>query len=154
MLAKIKNFLTQPEILVITLSVCITLGISSLIGIGSSLIIGSFWGPFFLSFGLQFVLFFIINTILQKRDALAEAKIVTEQLNTLSKYYIKLSCAYCSKPNSTPIVLNQENRFKCEYCQQVNGVKMQFFSTQITVPIEKVLIPTETETITEFKVTR
>jgi len=155
MLLKIKSNLLRPEIFVILLSTIITTAISALIGLGGSLMIGSFWGPFFLGFGLQFVLFFIVNTILQKRDALAEAQVSTEQLEALSKYFIKLSCSYCGKPNSFPIVLNEENRFKCEYCQQVNGVKMQFFSTQITTPIEKVLIPSDTnETVAEFKVTR
>jgi transposase-like protein len=101
-------------------------------------------------------LFFVINTILQKRDTLTEIKLANEQLEALSKHLIKLTCSYCSKPNTLSITLNRENRFKCEFCQQVNGVKMQFFATQITTPIEKVLIPSSdtNDTIAEFKTSR
>jgi hypothetical protein len=141
MFSKIKNFIASPEIVVILLSLCFTLIVSGIIGMGGNILFNNFWGTFFIAFGCQFVLFFVLNTILQKKDEETEAKITTDQLNALSKYVIKLTCAYCSNSNSVPIVLNNENKYKCESCQQVNGVKMQFFSTQITVPLEKVVLP-------------
>ena len=141
MFTKIKNIIASPELVVILLSLCFTVVVSGIIAVGGNILFSNFWGTFFIAFGCQFVLFFVLNTVLQKKDEATEAKIATDQLNALSKYVIKLSCAYCSNSNSVPIVLNNENRYKCENCQQVNGVKMQFFSTQITVPLEKVVIP-------------
>jgi len=58
----------------------------------------------------------------------------------MSKYTIQVQCAYCKQNNITPIVLNKENKFACESCKQVNGIKMQFFTTQITTMIEKMEI--------------
>ena len=55
----------------------------------------------------------------------------------MSKYNIQVQCAYCKQNNITPIVLNKENKFACERCKQVNGIKMQFFTTQITTMLEK-----------------
>jgi hypothetical protein len=154
MFEKIKIKLTTPETLIAILSLCITGCISAIVGTGCKLMFGVFLGPFIIAFGVQFVLFFVVNTILQKRDTLTEIKLANEQLEALSKHLIKLTCSYCSKPNTLSITLNRENRFKCEFCQQMNGVKMQFFATQITTPIEKVLIPTSNETTVEYKTTR
>jgi transcription elongation factor Elf1 len=57
-------------------------------------------------------------------------------LDGLSKFTIGVQCAYCKQSNNVPITLNKENRFPCTSCNQVNGIKMQFFTTQLTTPIE------------------
>jgi transposase-like protein len=85
----------------------------------------------------------VVNTFLARKDAIVSSKLFTEQLEALSKFSINLTCSYCKTPAVVPIRLDQENRFKCEQCNQVNGVKMQFISTQITVPLEKVMFPVE-----------
>lgn len=143
MFKKIKQYLGTPEIAVIGLSILITVIISCVLGTAGYLFLRNFWGTFLLSLGVQFVVFFIVNTFLQRKDELETAKIVNDQLETLSKYIVRLTCSYCSKPNNVPIILNRENRFKCEFCQQTNGVKMQFFSTQITTPLEKITLSSE-----------
>lgn len=151
-LNNIKDFFNKSETIVLLLSVLITGAISSIIGLGGYIIANNFWGVFFVSFGLQFVLFAVINTFLQRKDTIEATKIVNEQLDILSKFTIRLSCAYCKQKNDVPITLNRENRFKCSYCNQVNSVKMQFFSTQITTPLNKVVLPAGDESI-EFKTT-
>lgn len=143
MIKKIKNWFKTPEVLVITLSIVFTGVVSALIGAGGTLLSLNFWGTFFVAFGIQVVIFFIVNTVLQKKDEEINTKLINEQLNALSKYIIRLTCSYCGKPGNVPVVLNRENRFKCEFCQQTNGVKMQFFSTQITTPLEKITVPVE-----------
>lgn len=143
MIQKLKNWLKTPEVLVIVLSTSFTGVVSALIGAGGTLLSFNFWGTFFVAFGVQVVIFFIVNTVLQKKDEETTTKLLNEQLNALSKYIIRLTCSYCSKPCNVPIVLNRENRFKCEFCQQTNGVKMQFFSTQLTTPLEKITVPVE-----------
>jgi len=145
-----KKIFNKPEIIVVLASLLFTLLVSSAFGIGGMLIVNKFWGFFLISFVLQFVIFAIVNTFLRRKDFIETTKLVNEQLEATSKHLINLSCSYCQTPNTFPIVLNQENRFKCESCNQVNGVKMQFFSTQITTPLNKVMIPTGDDEV-EFK---
>lgn len=133
----------KPEFLIVGLSLLITFLISLSIGIGGLLIVNQFWGFFVLSFVLQFVIFAIVNTFLIHKDQTEGTLLINQQLEAVSKHTIGLSCAYCQISNLVPITLNKENRFKCESCNQVNGIKMQFFATQITTPLKKIIFPLE-----------
>lgn len=135
------SFLKKPEFLVVTFSLLFTLLVSTLCGLGGFFILNKFWGFFLISLVLQFVVFAIVNTFLRRKEFIETTKLINEQLEAVSKYVINLSCAYCQASNQTPIILNQENRFKCSSCNQINGVKMQFLSTQITTPLKKIMIP-------------
>jgi len=137
MFNKLKNFINRPEMFILSLSFGITILISFLIAIGVYMFKGIFWSPFFIVTGFQFLFFIVTNTILQNRDANKIAELEIQALDKLSKFTIAIQCAYCKVPNTVPINLNQENRFTCTSCNQVNGIKMQFFTTQITSPIEK-----------------
>jgi len=141
----IKNIFNKPETVIIVLSFLLTLLVSSVFGLGTYFIWGNFLGGLFLGFGLQLIGFAVFNSILLRKDAITATKLLNEQLETISKYSLKLQCSYCKKPNITPIRLDQENRFVCEFCKQVNGIKMQFLTTQITTPLEKVLLPVGVE---------
>lgn len=142
--------LNSPAVLIVVLSLLFTSAVSAVVGLGGYLLTGTFWGFFALTFGVQFVVFAVINTLLQRKDTLEGAKVLNEQLEALSKFTIQLACAYCKQPNAVPITLNQENRFQCGSCNQVNAVKMQFFAAQITTPLQKVVLPAGEESI-EFK---
>lgn len=145
------KFFKNPEFLIIGTSLFFTTLVSGLAGLAGVLITGKFLGFFLIAFVLQFIIFAIVNTFLQRKDFIETTKVINEQLEASSRYLINLSCSYCQISNTVPIILNQENRFKCESCAQINGVKMQFFSTQITTPLKKVMIPVGDEEI-EFKV--
>lgn len=142
-----KNIFNKPEILVIGISLSFSSLVSSVFGLAGWLVIGKFWGFFLMALALQFVIFAVINTFLRRKDFIETTKLINEQLEATSKHLINLSCAYCQIANTVPIVLNEENRFKCESCNQINGVKMQFFSTQITTPLKKVMIPVGDEEV-------
>ena len=142
--------LNNPAVLIVSLSLAFTAVVSAVVGLGGYLLVGTFWGFFALAFGVQFVLFAVINTYLQRKDTLEGAKVLNEQLEVLSKFTIQLACAYCKQANAIPITLNQENRFHCGSCNQVNAVKMQFFAAQVTTPLNKVVLPVGDESI-EFK---
>ena len=142
-----KNILNKPEVVVITISTLFSSLVSSVFGLAGWLVIGKFWGFFLMALSLQFVVFAIINTFLRRKDFIETTKLINEQLEATSKHLINLSCSYCQISNTMPIVLNEENRFKCESCNQVNGIKMQFFSTQITTPLRKVMIPVGDEEV-------
>lgn len=145
--------LNTPIFITIGLSLLFTVVVSGVVGVGGFLLSGNFWGWFILAFGVQFVAFAIINTLLQRKDTIEGAKIVNEQLEALSKFTIQLVCAYCKQKNAVPITLNQENRFQCGSCNQINAVKMQFFAAQITTPLNKVLLPVGENESIEFKTT-
>jgi len=146
---KLKQ-LNSPALIIVSLSLLFTAVVAAVVGLGGYLLIGSFWGFFALAFGVQFIAFAIVNTYLQRKDTIEGAKIVNEQLEALSKFTIQLACAYCKQPNMTPVTLNQENRFQCGSCNQVNAIKMQFFAAQVTTPLQKVVLPVGDESI-EFK---
>jgi hypothetical protein len=150
---QLKIFLKKPEFLIVGFSLLITSLVSVIVGLGGYFIAGSFLGWFVVAFGIQFILFAIINTFLQRKDQLDVNKVLNEQLEALSKISVQLACSYCKTSNIIPITLNQENRFQCQSCNQVNGIKMQFFSTQLTTPLNKVLIPTGDNESIEFKTT-
>ena len=139
--------------LVIGISVGLTCLISTLFGFAGSTIIGTFWGWFWVTFLIQFVGFIVFNSYLIQRDSLQQQQVELEALDKLSKFTIKLTCAYCQQYNTTPVQLNQKNTFKCESCNQVNGISMQFMATTLTSPIESVKIPIENSGSIEFKVT-
>jgi hypothetical protein len=143
--------LNNPAIVIVILSLLFTTVVASVVGLGGYLLVGYFWGWFALAIGIQFIAFAIINTVLQRKDTIEGAKIVNEQLEALSKFTIQLACAYCKQTNATPITLNQENRFKCGSCNQINAVKMQFFAAQITTPLNKVVMPVGDSDSIEFK---
>lgn len=145
------KLLKTPELLIVSLSLLFTCTVSSVVGLGGFLLGGYFWGWFAMAFGIQFILFAVVNTFLQRKDVLEGAKVLNEQLEALSKFTVQLTCAYCKQPNATPITLNQENRFQCGSCNQINAVKMQFFAAQITTPLQKVLMPVEGNESIEFK---
>jgi hypothetical protein len=137
----LKNLFNRPELKVIAISLLVTTAVSALLGTSWFLFTKNFWSGFIGGYCIQFIIFAVVNTFLARKDAIVSSKLFTEQLEALSKFSINLTCSYCKTPTVVPIRLDQENRFKCEQCNQVNGVKMQFISTQITVPLEKVMFP-------------
>jgi hypothetical protein len=145
--------LNSPALVIVGLSLGFTAVVSGVVGLGGYLISGNFLGWFILAFGIQFVLFAVINTFLQRKDTIEGAKIVNKQLEALAKFTVQLTCAYCKQANAVPITLNQENRFQCGSCNQVNAVKMQFFAAQITTPLQKVVMPIGENESVEFKTT-
>lgn len=140
------------EITILVISLAITCFVSALFGFAGSSIIGTFWGWFWISLLIQFIGFVSYNSYLIQRDNAIFQQTELEALDKLSKFTVKISCAYCQQANIIPIQLNQRNTFKCESCNQVNGVSMQFMATTITTPLETVKIPGETSNSIEFKV--
>lgn len=144
--------MTKFTFLLLGISLGITCLVSTLFGLAGSSIIGTFWGWFWISLLVQFIVFGIANSYFIQRDNITIQQQEIDALDKLSKFTVKLSCAYCQQANVVPIQLNQRNTFKCESCNQVNGVSMQFMATTLTTPIESVKIPVENSNTIEFKV--
>ena len=137
---------------VLGISIAITCLVSTLFGFAGSTIIGTFWGWFWVSLLVQFIGFVTVNSFLIQRDNAMVQQVEVEAMDKLSKFTIQLTCAYCQQSNVTPIQLNQRNTFKCESCNQVNGISMQFMATTLTTPIQSVKMPVENSGSIEFKV--
>lgn len=137
---------------VLGISIGITCLVSTLFGFAGSSIIGTFWGWFWISLLIQFIGFVAINSFLIQRDNALNQQTEMKTLDALSKFTVKLTCAYCQQANIALIQLNQRNTFKCESCNQVNGISMQFMATTLTSPIESVKIPIENSGSVEFKI--
>ena len=142
------------ELIVLSVSILITTLISALFGLAGSSLTGGFWSWFWVSFLVQTILFIVVNSFLIQKDKTANNELTIQTFEQLSKISIKLVCSYCQQPNSVPVQLDQKNTFKCESCNQTNGVTMQFLATPITTPIDSVKIPIEGSEPVEFKVVR
>lgn len=142
----------KPEIVIIALSLLGTSIISALLALAASTLIGSFWSWFVITFVLQIIGFSVWNSLLiqKQNNFLRETELA--ELEQLSKFSIKISCAYCSQPNDCQIQLNQKNTFKCQSCNQVNGIYMQFTATTLTTPIEGVTLPLPDSDRAEIKI--
>ena len=140
------------ELIVLAISLGITCFVSALFGFAGSTIIGTFWAWFCISLLVQFIGFVSYNSFLIQRDNALVQQVEIEGMDKLSKFTIQLICAYCQQSNVTPIQLNQRNTFKCESCNQVNGISMQFMATTLTTPIQSVKMPVENSGSIEFKV--
>jgi hypothetical protein len=143
MFNKIKAIYNRPELRIISISLVITTCVSTVLGASWYLFSKHFWSGFLAGYCIQFIIFAIVNTFLARKDNIISAELYNKQLEALAKFTISLSCAYCKQQAVVPIRLDQENRFKCDHCGQVNGVKMQFISTQVTTPLERVMFPVE-----------
>lgn len=143
----------KQAFIIIGISLGLTVLFSTLFGFAGSAIIGTFWGWFWVAMLVQIIGFVAINSYLLQRDNIQLQQAEVEALEQLSKFTIKVSCAYCQQYNTTPVQLNQRNTFKCESCNQVNGISMQFMATTLTSPIESVKIPIENSGTVEFKIT-
>jgi hypothetical protein len=130
-----KQFFNNFEATILAVSLGVTLAISTIFGFAGSSIIGTFWSWFWISNLLQFILFFIINSVLSQRERNIERALEIESLNQLAKFSVRLSCAYCQQQNDAFIQLNQKNMFKCVSCNQTNGIFMQFTATTLTTPL-------------------
>lgn len=140
------------NLIVLTSSLALTSLISALFGFAGRTIIGTFWGWFWVTFLVQFIGFIAYNSFLIQKDNIALQQAEVEALEQFSKFAVKISCGYCQQPAMIPIQLNKRNTFKCESCNQVNGVSMQFMATTLTTPIESIKIPVSTNESIEFKV--
>jgi hypothetical protein len=126
---------------VLILSILCTSIVSTLFGFAGSSIIGTFWGWFWVSLLVQFIGFIAYNSYLIQKDDIALQQTEIQALEQLSKFVIRMNCAYCNQQANVPIQLNRKNTFKCESCNQVSGVSMQFIATTITTPIPSATLP-------------
>ena len=120
---------------VILRSVGITLLISTVCGIGTRLLFKSFFGGFLIAGAFQYIGGYIWSVLLERRDRKFAETLINSATET--PVPIELSCAYCNTVNHVPLLLSQDNVFKCVSCNQPNNVYIQFTTVRVTQPLTK-----------------
>lgn len=145
----------KTNLTILSVSIVLTSLLSCLCAVFGTMIVGTFWGWFWVTFLVQLVGFIAWNSYLLQKERALQFSMELQELETMSKFVVRLSCAYCNQQHDVPIRLNVKNAFKCTNCTQTNGVHMQFSATQVTTPIEsvKIPLPDEQESIS-FRVSR
>ena len=142
----------QLEYIILVASLIGTVVVSVIFGLAGSAIVGTFWAWFWISLLVQMIGFAVWNSFLIQREGAVQQQLEIQALEQLSRFVVPLLCAYCKQSNNVPIQLNRKNTFKCESCNQVNGVYMQFTATTMSTPIESVRLPIENTESIEFKI--
>jgi hypothetical protein len=109
--------------------------ISSSAGYGTYLLFGSFWGGFIITSIVQIIGGYLHNTYLERKDKMF-IETLQSQVNE-TPISCELSCAYCNTQNRVPLILSQDNVFKCKHCNQTNKVYIQFSTVRLTSPLVK-----------------
>lgn len=128
-------------------SILFSLGITAVIASALGLVLSfasgiNFWLGFAGTFLVQIIFFYALNTYLEQvsanratRDA---ARIQANAIEaTLGSQSINLDCAYCNVNNIVPVILAEENVFKCVACNQDNAVMMKFYAARVTNPLAR-----------------
>jgi len=133
------KFFKSPYLHLALYSLTLTGAVSSLITVALSPWCSNYITVFCTCTAMQFIIFFIVNTVLQRRDAVL---LLQNQIETSNKDVLidaKLNCAYCNQvTEKIPISFTRDNRFTCDYCKLNNGVKIQILSTQLITPVENI----------------
>jgi hypothetical protein len=131
------KLITHPYTIISAVSIALTSFVSAIVAFAVHPWFPHFKEIFLLTTASQFILFFILNTILQRRD---EAQYIQTVLENKKDLIIaaKSSCAYCKQTNDVSINFEQDNNFRCEYCGLDNSLKIQIIAAQIVKPVENV----------------
>ena len=97
-----------------------------------------FWKTFFLIFTLHFFLFGVFNyftgIIINYKMRLVE----NEQLRLLENQSVTVNCAKCGEPTAVPILLGEDNLYKCDRCGATNTVIISAEAALTTTPVETI----------------
>jgi len=100
-------------------SVSITLAVSLAIAGAFLLINFNFWATFFVATLTQFVLFFIIGSVIEFFNELKMKEINLLKLSELSKQGLEVECPCFKKVKEfVPINLNGPSTYKCTECKK------------------------------------
>lgn len=116
-------------------SLAITLAISgTCASVGWSLDY-NFWKIFALITAIQFVGFWIFNTIIQHIKQVKMTQLENERIAEYTKQSITAECAYCKTPNLIPLRVDSDNDFDCTNCNKPNAIYIGITVTQKTNPM-------------------
>ena len=131
------KLITHPYVVITSFSIALTTLVSAMVAFALKPWYPYFKEIFLITSALQVILFFILNTLLQRRDDAKFLQTVLENKKDLT-IATQVACAYCKQINDVAINFEQDNTFKCDYCNLDNSIKIQIISAQIVKPVENV----------------
>jgi len=119
-------------------SVLTTIAVSSGIALILLPLVNNFWAVFAVAAITQFVVFYIVGSVI---DFLAEIKlkqIEAFKLAEYSKQGIEVECPCHRKIREfVPVTLNQKNSYKCNECGKNNSILIHAETAYLTEPISQ-----------------
>ena len=113
-----------------------------LTGVIASIVGATFWSldegflkPFVLTIILQFIGFWMFNTITQRIFQVKEKRLDNERIAEFSKQGVEVECAYCKTTNLVPVRFDIDNDFACVNCDKPNAIYIGVTVTQKTTPL-------------------
>lgn len=90
---------------------------------------------FILLTSIQFVGFWILNTVTGHFRQIKMTRLENERIAEYTKQSIQAECAYCKTLNLIPLRMDLDNDFNCTNCNKPNAVYIGVTVTQKTNPM-------------------
>lgn len=116
-------------------SIAITATVSSAVGGIFWALDGNFWKPFVLATVIQFVIFWMFTTVMDRISLFKQKQIENDRIAEFSKQSIEAECSYCKTLNLIPLQMDRDNDFDCTNCGKPNAVYIGVTVTQKTTPL-------------------
>jgi hypothetical protein len=137
----------NKTLLALIKSIAITTTISTSAGLAAYYAGGSFLFVTVLTFFIQFIGFFLFNTILEYKAARDARLLNLKEVELVAQNTMTVECASCKKENTIIIRTNRENRFICGHCNTKNSVYLFTETAVVTEPMyETSPLPNTTST--------
>jgi len=125
----------NKQLLALVKSIAITAIISGVTGLAAHFAGGSFIFVAVLAFLIQFISFFLFNTVLEYKAAKDNRLLIFKEAELLAQNTMTVECASCKKENNIIVRTNQENRFICGHCNTKNSVYIFAETAIVTEPM-------------------
>jgi len=116
-------------------SLAITLSVSGTCALVGWSLDYDFWRVFALVTAIQFVSFWLFNSVLQHIKQVKMTQLENERIAEYTKQSITAECAYCKTANLIPLRVDSDNDFECTNCSKPNAVYIGITVTQKTNPM-------------------
>jgi uncharacterized membrane protein YeaQ/YmgE (transglycosylase-associated protein family) len=116
-------------------SLLITGAIAGIVGSTFWSLDQGFLKPFILTIIIQFVGFWMFNTISQHIYNIKQKQLENERIAEFTKQGVEVECAYCKTTNLVPVRFDLDNDFECVNCEKPNAIYIGVTVTQKTTPL-------------------
>lgn len=117
-------------------SVGLTLAISTIVSFALLIANVCFWTSFIVATISQFIIFFIVGSVLEFINEIKLKEINAIRLTEYSKQSLEIECPCFKKHKQViPVSLSSPNSYKCNECNKTNNVYLTAESVHVTEPI-------------------
>ena len=116
----------------ITLSIVKTIVVATTFGGALTFFDVPFIQAFISAICVQFIFFFIWNTVSSNLFQSRIEQEETERIKAYAQQGVDADCAYCAKPNFIPVRFDEKNEFECQHCDKTTSVYINITTAQVT----------------------